>query len=113
MIRQKCPKLYKNGIVFECGKGWSHIILELSLDIEALLEKKPHYSEIYAIQVKEKYGTLRFYMTLETDEITALIEDAEALSSQTCESCGSSGKMRGVRWMEVKCEECFKDLIWR
>ena len=63
--------------------------------------------EMFAVQVKEKYGTLRFYMFCETDEICELIHEAEALSSQTCESCGASAKMRGTRWFEVKCDACF------
>jgi len=58
--------------------------------------------------MKEKYGTLRFYMSCETDEISDLIAEAEALSSQTCENCGALAKMRGTRWMEVKCDDCFK-----
>jgi hypothetical protein len=65
--------------------------------------------EIFAVQVKEKYGTLRFYMSCETDEITDLISDAEALSSQTCESCGEPAKMRGKFWLEVKCDKCYEE----
>ncbi len=62
---------------------------------------------MYAVQVKEKYGTLRFYMCCETLEITNLIEEAEALFLQTCENCGSPGKIRGNKWILVKCDDCF------
>lgn len=106
-IYKQCPKLYKHGIAFECGIGWSNIINDLSLKIEKILEDNPDYQEIYAIQVKEKYGTLRFYLQTETDEITNLISEAEALSSQTCESCGEPAKMRGKRWIETLCDQCF------
>jgi len=119
-IRQKCPRLYKNGIVFECGLGWADIILALSLKIENILEKNANRpiilenvdkfgSEMYAVQVKEKYGTLRFYMSCETDEISNLIHETEALSSQTCENCGAFAKMRGTKWLEVKCDKCYGD----
>lgn len=106
-IRSSCPRLYKNGITFECGTGWTKIIADLSDKIEAILEKHPEYQEVYAVQVKEKYGTLRFYMSSETDEIIDLISDAEALSSQTCENCGAPAKMRGKRWLHVTCDKCY------
>ena len=117
-IRLACPLLYRNGIMFECGIGWHDIILQLSLKIEQILQEYAEKQqvpegeeyqiiEMFAVQVKEKYGTLRFYMSCETDTICDLIEDAEALSSQTCEGCGAPGKMRGKRWFEVKCEACF------
>jgi len=105
-------------MVFECGIGWSELIHDLSVKIEKILERKSdkpvilenvNKFEMYATQVKEKYGTLRFYMSLMTDEIEDLIEEAEALSSQTCECCGMPGKMRGKSWYEVRCDNCYKE----
>jgi hypothetical protein len=120
IIRQECPRLYKDGIIFECADGWYEIVHDLSIKIEKILEdyaerhKVPEGEEfaeieMFAIQVKEKYGTLRFYMSTSTDEIQNLIDDAEALSSQTCENCGSPAKMRGIHWYEVKCDKCYQE----
>ena len=119
-LRQACPRLYKNDIAFECGHGWYNILHDLSVKIERILDEfsnthvvpegeKDEFVEMFAIQVKEKYGTLRFYMSCETDKISNVIEEAEALSSQTCESCGAPAKIRGTSWMEVKCDNCFKE----
>ena len=111
-IQQRCPRLYRNEIFFECGIGWANIISDLSDKIERILEKKDDEREMFAVQVKEKYGTLRFYMSCETDEIFDLIRDTEALSSQTCEVCGRHAKMRHtrwIRWIEVRCDECYND----
>lgn len=58
-----------------------------------------------AVQVKEKYGTLRFYMNYETEVISKYIRLAELLSESTCEKCGASGKIRGTGWMYVACDE--------
>lgn len=118
MLRQECPLLYRNGIAFECGFGWYNILHDLSIKIEKILNEyaenhkvaegeENEIIEMFAVQVKEKYGTLRFYMSCETNEISDLIHEAEARSSQTCENCGAFAKMRGTRWMEVKCEKCF------
>lgn len=120
LLRHECPKLYEHGVIFECGSGWYKIICDLSIKIEKILEERAELHklvegeecekiEMFAVQVKEKYGTLRFYMSCETDEITNFMDDAEALSSQTCENCGAFGKMRGTSWYEVKCDQCYKE----
>lgn len=59
-----------------------------------------------AAQVKEKFGGLRFYMTIESDEITTLIREAEALSFKTCEECGQPGESRGASWVHTLCKNC-------
>jgi len=58
-----------------------------------------------ASQVKEKYGTLRFYMSSETQEMSNLISVAEDLSAVTCETCGKPGKERGRGWYYTACDE--------
>ena len=111
-LRHECPRLYKNPIVFECGPGWFDIIHDLSVTIEAVLDyyadkHKAAEIEMYATQIKEKYGTLRFYMSCKNDEICKLIAEAESVSSQTCENCGAPGRMRGVSWYLVRCDKCY------
>ncbi len=112
-VRKRCPRLYRKFITFECGLGWVDLILDLSLKIEKILlqmaeEGNAESIDMYALQVKEKYGTLRFYMSSQTKEIMDLIYDAEAKSSQTCELCGELGKMRPTNWITALCDECFK-----
>lgn len=48
-----------------------------------------------ASQVKEKFGTLRFYMTSQTPEMDKIIEKACRKSAKTCEECGKPGKVVG------------------
>ena len=59
-----------------------------------------------AAQVKEKFGTLCFYMTGYTDEISAAIKDAVAKSNITCDECGVPGTLRQVGWWRVVCDDC-------
>ena len=109
-IRALCPRLYRNGIYFECGLGWAKIILELSLKLEKLLTVDPDLEDTYAQQVKEKHGTLRVYISHENEKAIDLIRETEALSSQTCEICGQPAKMRGHCWLSVRCDSCYKSL---
>jgi hypothetical protein len=71
-----------------------------------LREPKPWWPR--ASQVKEKYGTLSFYMTHATDEMYAIIDKAESQSSKTCETCGKPGKIRGHGWYSTRCATCWR-----
>jgi hypothetical protein len=59
-----------------------------------------------ASQVKEKFGTLRFYVHNETKEISDIIDKAEALSEETCELCGQTGKLIAKGWCRTLCQSC-------
>lgn len=56
-------------------------------------------------QVKEKYGTLRFYTSASTNEQRAYINFAESMSAVTCEVCGNKGKRSGYGWVATRCRE--------
>jgi hypothetical protein len=95
---------------FECGNGWYCIIYELSEKIEAYNKTLPKgHDPVSATQVKEKYGTLRYYVNFATDEIYDLIDKAEEESSNTCERCGCPGKLECDRgWYFTTCPACDK-----
>ena len=89
------------------GDGWYEIINRLSKRLERAIEALPeeerqHYR---AAQVKEKFGTLRFYMTASTDEMEEWIAEAEKDSAVTCEDCGAPGELRGGGWLRTLCSE--------
>ena len=56
-------------------------------------------------QVKEKFGTLRFYYRGGDDAVSGMVQMAELLSAVTCEECGKPGKLRGGSWVKTTCEE--------
>jgi hypothetical protein len=55
-------------------------------------------------QVKEKFGTLRFYYTGGDDEISGMVRMAESMSGVTCEECGNPGERRGSGWIYTACD---------
>ena len=58
-----------------------------------------------ASQVKEKYATLRMYLSCGTDEMFDLIDEAEEASDKTCEECGNSGSIRNnCGWFATLCD---------
>ena len=54
-------------------------------------------------QVKEKFGTLRFYYSGGDDYISGMVSLAESMTAVTCESCGNR---RGGGWVHTYCEPC-------
>lgn len=66
-------------------------------------------------QVKEKFGTLRFYFRNDCrDELAQLIAfdvvaQAEEQSGQVCEQCGEYGKLRGQGWVYTSCAKHAKE----
>jgi len=65
--------------------------------------------QVVATQVKEKYGTLRFYTNGSDDYVIGLIDMAESLSGVTCEDCGSHAKTSGGGWVYTRCDNCIGD----
>ena len=55
-------------------------------------------------QVKEKFGTLRFYYTGGDEYISGMVTMAEAMSGVTCEDCGDPGERRGGGWIYTACD---------
>lgn len=85
---------------FECDDGWYDIINNLC---KKIMDLKPNPVPV-ATQVKEKYGTLRFYVNSAGGEIHKLILDAETKSSWTCEVCGELGRRCSTgTWCKTLC----------
>ena len=61
--------------------------------------------QVVAEQVKEKFGTLRFYTNLSDDYIRGAISMAEAMSAVTCEECGNPGQSNQTGWLRVRCKD--------
>jgi len=57
-----------------------------------------------AVQVKEKFGGLRFYVQAATDKHYNYISFAESMSYVTCEECGNPGKTYTDGWHMTLCD---------
>ena len=103
-------KLYPISFGLEHGDGWLPIIEDLCFRIQHHIdwkkEKSPGTKQPQIQQVKEKFGTLRFYIDSADDYIDGLVAMAESESSRTCEDCGVPGTMRNKGWIRVRCDPC-------
>jgi hypothetical protein len=63
--------------------------------------------QVVCIQMKEKFGGLRFYTNGHDDLVEGMIRMAEKICSETCETCGTrEGLGFTTGWITVRCEEC-------
>lgn len=89
---------------FDVDDGWFDLIWMLSLALED--ESKQTGAVIEAVQVKEKFGGLRFYTGPCTDRGYTLINLAERMADMTCEVCGKHGRTtsKPSGWLKTVCK---------
>jgi len=91
---------------FECGKGWYPMLEKLSEDLSVEV-KKSNLKEFRVTQVKEKFGTLRFYTHNGNDKTRDLINEAENKSAKTCMTCGAEAAVRYDHgYVNCICDSC-------
>lgn len=123
MLCQRHPKIFVNRNAdmkttamcwgFECGDGWYHIIDGLCLHIQHYIDNKKKdgidIPQVVADQVKEKFGTLRFYVSGGDDATFWMIRLAEHYSGRTCEGCGIPNKVvNRDGWLSNVCPMCME-----
>jgi ribosomal protein L37AE/L43A len=87
------------------GNGWVPLLDKLCSDLVDLGWNRQ------ILQIKEKFGTLRFYARETTVEMDNLIHKAEQDSSRICESCGEFAVLRTDRgWLKTLCNKCNKEI---
>ncbi len=91
-----------------CGNGWYELIEALCHVLQSMTDEDPKESpQVVAFQIKEKFGTLRFYCNAVSDKQNAIINFAQHMSSHCCEICGMSGaKLRQGGWVRTLCDSC-------
>ncbi len=98
---------------FDCGDGWFNILDQLCLNIQYYIEwknkKETVVEQVVADQVKEKFGSLRFYYSGGDEHIAGMVAMAESMSGVTCEDCGKPGRSRGFGWITTVCDEHAKE----
>lgn len=108
---------------FAIGEGWWPIVEKLCEAIqsridwkkktrESLLQRNEYdhpipdeVTQVVVMQVKEKFGGLRFYYSGGDQYVRGLVDMAEAWCDETCESCGERGTKRYEGWIRTLCDK--------
>jgi hypothetical protein len=128
---RRFPKLYRDRHApmmdtcmcwgFPHGDGWNKVIYRASERLEFLSNLNLGVTFV-ADQVKEKFGTLRFYIHPEFDDkyedngrgILAdigysIASEAEVASVHKCQLCGKRGTLRQEGWLITLCDEHYNE----
>lgn len=79
--------------------GWNNLITELLKD----LDSSEYNWDCCILQVKEKFGTLRFYVGAADNKTWERIQQAEHDSAKICMHCGEPGRVYYDGWMAALC----------
>ncbi len=119
-LRQSFPNLFIepnirysiNHFGFEHDDGWYKIVFNLMQCIDNYIKNNPQLEipKVSITQVKEKFGTLRFYYNGGDENIDGMVWFAEHLSGHICEICGEAGENKVVNsWYKTTCEKHTKE----
>ena len=101
---EQFPKLITEELYIECGDGWYTLLRHMIQLIDN--ERSSRDIECHILQIKEKLGGLRFYMTggnYLTDGVIAL---GENMSLHICEVCGNAGDtVQKGGWIKTRCKQ--------
>ena len=87
------------GVLYGTKTVTQEEIDEAKAKMDEEMEKVP-----VAVQIKEKFGGLRFYYSGGDEYIDGMVRMAEVWAGQTCETCGNVGKRRDGGWIRTLCD---------
>ncbi len=108
-MHERFPKMFEGKYGgFAVGPGWWSLIEHLSHTIQShidhLQKQGKECPQVVVEQVKEKFGSLRFYVQGGDDFTDGAIWLAESLSASMCEDCGAPGRQISDGWVRTLCD---------
>lgn len=87
--------------------GWRKAFgIQMCKEIKHALKKINYLKKYRITQIKEKYGSLRWYDAGNNVEIQNIINKYEETSTKTCINCGKPAKYISKGWISPYCENC-------
>ena len=121
LLIQKFPKIFSDlleirkekqsvmyPIMFGCEieDGWFKLLYHLLTDIQNYIDDN-NIGQVVAEQIKEKWGSLRFYYRGGDDIIDGMVWNAEHLSYYICQDCGTMENVGHTKgWITAYCKNC-------
>ena len=96
--------------------GWNYSFGEQMCEeiLQALIKNGIDPNDYVVQQVKEKYGTLRWYDYHGCEDVDNIIDKYEELSEQICQNCGKKkAKYMTTGWIGFFCEDCVQGIEGR
>ena len=115
-LEAKYPGMFSKPYGGICvGEGWWPIIEALCDQIHHHIRFKNEQRDrwnrgdgcepVTVLQIKEKFGGLRFYYEGGDPAIAGMVSMAESWAARSCEVCGNVGKSRSGGWIRTLCDK--------
>ena len=86
--------------------GWYWLINNLCSCIQDYIDANKK-EQVEVVQIKEKFGQLRFYTNGSDHLVNGMIWLAEHCSWNICEKCGTTDNITHTKgWVKTLCKEC-------
>ena len=93
----------------EVPDGWRKAFGEqMCEEIREVLIAYDYLEKYRVVQIKEKFGQLRWYDNGAPREVFEIINKYERLSEVTCIQCGKPATLISKGWISPYCDECVK-----
>lgn len=92
---------------WEIDEGWKPMV-------KSLVRLCTNYCSVMGLpftieQVKEKFGTLRFYYSGGDEYVRELVDVVELASERKCEVCGKYATLRSGGWLRTLCDKHYQE----
>lgn len=109
-MKERFPKMFSQPYGgFAVGPGWWPVLEALCGQIQHHCDQKEKQGnfipQVTVMQIKEKFGGLRFYYDGGDDVVDGMVRMAESCANTACEECGAPGQGRNGSWIKTLCDE--------
>ena len=106
----KYPKIFDLSFTHRVSWGipetWVPLVDSLCHEIQEYCDTHD-CEQVRCVQVKEKFGALRFYVDSAVEDVYNMIRQAEEKSYDLCQECGSTENLvRTKGWIKILCKPC-------
>jgi len=104
-MEETYPKMFSGQYGgFAVGAGWWPMLETLCGVIQHHIDQNKDCPQVVVEQIKEKFGTLRFYYQGGDNFVQGAVWLAECMSASMCEECGAPGKRTKGGWVRTLCD---------
>lgn len=86
--------------------GWINVVKDFLPELKKRLIEINFLEDYKLLQVKEKFGFIRWYDNCTDDKIISLIQELEHKTEKTCIICGDKAKYISLGYISPYCGEC-------
>lgn len=107
VTNEPAPKWVDFTMLDDMPRGWRESFgIKMCEEIKELLIKENKFEEYQVMQIKEKFGELRWYGNYVSPELSKILDKYTKLSRFTCVGCGKTAKHVSIPWIFPICDKC-------